>query len=73
LRDSLSAWREVVKHGAVVGISLTFMAVDLLGSIFWILSLTFKKKVEVLAAIAYSFIVVCPSPSTAQIYVFFAD
>src|SRR6266436_3805486 len=54
---------EIYKHGAVLGISLTFMAVDLLGGIFSILSLIFKNKVDVLAAVAYALVVVSPSPS----------
>jgi hypothetical protein len=36
------------------------MAVDLLGGIFSILSLIFKNKVDVLAAVAYSLVVVRP-------------
>ncbi|KAI0282984.1 hypothetical protein BC826DRAFT_961216 [Russula brevipes] len=49
------------KHRAVLGISLTFMAIDLLGGLFSILSLAFKHKVDVLAArraVAYSIVVI---------------
>jgi len=53
---------EIYKHGAVLGISLTFMAVDCLGGIFSILSLIFKSKFDVLAAVAYSLVVVRPRP-----------
>ncbi len=42
----------------MVGISLTFMAVDLLGGVFSILSLAFKSHFDVTAAVAYSLVVV---------------
>lgn len=54
----LPQFYEIYKHGAVFGISLTFMAVDLLGGVFSILSLIFKNKVDVPAAVAYSLVVV---------------
>jgi len=54
----LPQFYEIYKHGAVLGISLTFMFVDLLGGVFSILSLIFKKKVDALAAVAYSLVVV---------------
>ena len=56
---------EIYKHGAVLGISLTFMAVDCLGGVFSILSLIFKRQFDVLAAVSYSSVVV--RPPTAQI------
>ncbi|KAH9166035.1 hypothetical protein EDB89DRAFT_2006560 [Lactarius sanguifluus] len=49
---------EIYKHGAVIGISLTFMAVDLLGGIASILSLAFKSHFDTTAAIAYALVVV---------------
>lgn len=49
---------EIYKHGAVIGISLTFMAVDLLGAVFSILSLAFKNHIDVIAAVAYSLVAV---------------
>ncbi|KAI0288986.1 PQ loop repeat-domain-containing protein [Russula brevipes] len=49
---------EIYKYRAVLGISLTFMAIDLLGGVFSILSLAFKHQVDVLAAVAYSIVVV---------------
>jgi len=49
---------EIYKHRAVVGISITFMAIDLLGGIFSDLSLVFKSKFDVIAAMAYSLVVV---------------
>jgi len=51
---------EIHKHRAVLGISLLFMAIDLLGGVFSILSLVFKRQVDVLAAVAYSLVVVRP-------------
>jgi hypothetical protein len=58
--DHRPQFYEIYKHGAVLGISLTFMAVDLLGGVFSILSLIFKNKVDVTAAVAYSLVVVRP-------------
>jgi hypothetical protein len=58
---------EIYKHRAVLGISLTFMAIDLLGGIFSLLSLVFKRQVDVLAAVAYSLVVV-RSPFLYSIY-----
>ncbi|KAI9453020.1 PQ loop repeat-domain-containing protein [Lactarius psammicola] len=54
----LPQYYEIYKHGAVIGISLTFMAVDLLGGVFSILSLAFKSHFDVTAAVAYSLVVV---------------
>ena len=56
---------EIYKHRAVIGISLTFMAVDCLGGVFSILSLIFKRHVDVIAAVAYALVVV--RPPTARI------
>jgi hypothetical protein len=50
---------KIYKHGAVLGISLSFMAIDCLGSVFSILSLIFKRQVDVLAAVTYALVVVC--------------
>lgn len=49
---------EIHKYRVVMGISLTFMAIDLLGGIFSLLSLVFKRQFDVLAAVAYSLVVV---------------
>lgn len=54
----LPQYYEIYKHGAVIGISLTFMAVDLLGGVFSILSLAFKSHFDATAAVAYSLVVV---------------
>ncbi|KAI0308510.1 hypothetical protein OF83DRAFT_238377 [Amylostereum chailletii] len=48
---------EIYKHRAVVGISVTFMVVDLLGGVFSDLSLVFKEDFDVLASITYSLVV----------------
>ncbi|KDQ61337.1 hypothetical protein JAAARDRAFT_149976 [Jaapia argillacea MUCL 33604] len=49
---------EIWKHGEVIGISITFMTVDLLGGVFSDLSLAFKPKFDVIAGIAYTLVVV---------------
>ncbi|KAH9030189.1 PQ-loop-domain-containing protein [Lactarius hengduanensis] len=54
----LPQYYEIYKHGAVVGISLTFMAVDLLGGVASILSLAFKSHFDTTAAVAYALVVV---------------
>jgi hypothetical protein len=53
---------EIYKHGAVFGISLTFMAIDLLGGVFSIISLVFKHRVDPIAAVAYALVVVRLAP-----------
>ncbi|KAF8268698.1 hypothetical protein EI94DRAFT_1771495 [Lactarius quietus] len=54
----LPQYYEIYKHGAVIGISLTFMAVDLLGGVFSILSLVFKSYFDATAAVSYSLVVI---------------
>jgi len=49
---------EIWKHGEVIGISVAFMAVDLLGGVFSDLSLVFKKDPDVIATVTYSLVVV---------------
>ncbi|KAI0251721.1 PQ loop repeat-domain-containing protein [Lactifluus subvellereus] len=61
----LPQFYEIYKHGAVLGISLTFMAIDLLGGVFSILSLVFKHRVDAIAAVAYSLVVVRLAPAWA--------
>ncbi|KAH9025830.1 hypothetical protein EDB84DRAFT_1273369 [Lactarius hengduanensis] len=56
--DRRPQYYEIYKHGAVVGISLTFMAVDLLGGVASILSLAFKSHFDTTAAVAYALVVV---------------
>jgi hypothetical protein len=53
---------EIYKHGAVLGISLTFMAVDCLGGVFSILSLIFKCQFDGIAAVSYASVVVRSFP-----------
>jgi len=54
----LPQYYEIYKHRAVLGISLPFMFIDLLGGVFSILSLVFKRHIDVLAAVAYALVVV---------------
>ncbi|KAF8661298.1 hypothetical protein AX16_001397 [Volvariella volvacea WC 439] len=49
---------EIWKHKEVIGISITFMLIDLLGGGFSVLSLIFKENFDVLAGVAYSLVVV---------------
>ncbi|KAI0343012.1 PQ-loop-domain-containing protein [Trametopsis cervina] len=46
---------EIYQRGEVVGLSIPFMAVDCLGGIFSVLSLVFKTKMDIIAAITYGF------------------
>jgi hypothetical protein len=49
---------EIWKYGEVIGISITFMVIDLLGCVFSDLSLAFAAKVDVIPAVSYSLVVV---------------
>lgn len=49
---------EIWKHGEVIGISITFMAIDLLGGVFSDLSLIFKADFDIIAAVTYTLVVV---------------
>ena len=53
---------EIYKFGEVKGISMFFMAVDILGGVFSLLSLVFKEDFDVLAGVAYSLVVVSVAP-----------
>ncbi|KAK7677526.1 hypothetical protein QCA50_019532 [Cerrena zonata] len=53
----LHQYYEIYKHREVVGISITFMLVDLLGGIFSDLSLAFKARFDTIAAITYSLVI----------------
>jgi hypothetical protein len=44
-----------------MGISITFMIVDLLGGVFSDLSLAFKEDFDIIASIAYTLVVVSVS------------
>ncbi|CDO69633.1 hypothetical protein BN946_scf184851.g21 [Trametes cinnabarina] len=54
----LPQYWEIYKHKEVVGISVMFMFVDMLGGVFSDLSLAFKTQFDVIAAITYSLVVV---------------
>ena len=56
----LPQYWEIYKRREVIGISLLFMFVDMSGGVFSDLSLIFKQKFNVLAAIAYTLIIVSP-------------
>ena len=49
---------EIYKYKEVIGISILFMTVDLLGGVFNVLSLVFKGKFDVLAGTTYALVVV---------------
>lgn len=49
---------EIYKRGEVVGISIPFMTIDMLGGVFNDLSLAFKAQFNVIASITYSLVVV---------------
>ncbi|TFY54748.1 hypothetical protein EVG20_g9581 [Dentipellis fragilis] len=53
----LPQYYEIYKHRAVVGISISFMSIDLLGGVFSDLSLVFKEKFDVIAAVTYSLVI----------------
>ncbi|KAI0369152.1 PQ-loop-domain-containing protein [Pilatotrama ljubarskyi] len=54
----LPQYWEIYKHKEVVGISIVFMLVDMLGGIFSDLSLAFKQSFDVVASVTYSLVVV---------------
>ncbi|KAI0766684.1 PQ loop repeat-domain-containing protein [Trametes elegans] len=53
----LPQYYEIYKHKEVIGISLTFMAIDLLGGVFNDLSLAFASEFDVVAGVTYSLVV----------------
>ena len=53
---------EIYRRKEVVGISMTFMAVDIGGGVFSILSLAFKDKFDAIASITY-IVVIASHPS----------
>jgi len=54
----LPQYWEIYQRKEVVGISLPFIIVDLLGGVFSLLSLVFRPEFDVLAGVAYSLVVV---------------
>lgn len=57
---------EIWKHGEVIGISIPFMTVDMLGGVFNDLSLAFKSDFNVIASVTYSLVVVSVIPCFAN-------
>ena len=49
---------EIYKHKEVIGVSILFMVVDMMGGVFSDLSLAFKDKFDVVAGITYSLFIV---------------
>ena len=49
---------EIYKYKEVIGISILFISVDLLGGVFNDLSLVFKESFDVVAGVTYSLVVV---------------
>jgi len=49
---------KIYEHREVIGISITFMAIDLLGGVFSDLSLAFKESFDIVASVTYSLVVV---------------
>ncbi|KZT70733.1 hypothetical protein DAEQUDRAFT_764312 [Daedalea quercina L-15889] len=54
----LPQYYEIWKHKEVIGISILFMTVDMLGGVFNDLSLAFKSEFNVIASVTYSLVVV---------------
>ncbi|TRM60787.1 PQ loop repeat-domain-containing protein [Schizophyllum amplum] len=53
----LPQYWEIYKHKEVIGISIPFMLIDLLGGVFSDLSLAFAPKFDVIAGVTYSLVV----------------
>jgi hypothetical protein len=49
---------EIYKFKAVIGISLVFMAIDMLGGLLNNLSLVFAERFDILAALSYTLVIV---------------
>lgn len=49
---------EIIQRKEVIGISLPFLTIDVLGGLFSDLSLIFRDKFDVIAAIAYTLVIV---------------
>ncbi|KAF9462914.1 PQ loop repeat-domain-containing protein [Collybia nuda] len=54
----LPQYWEIIKRQEVIGISIPFLIIDILGGVFSDLSLVFREKFDVLAAIAYTLVIV---------------
>ncbi|KAI0687697.1 PQ-loop-domain-containing protein [Cerioporus squamosus] len=53
----LPQYYEIYKYKEVIGISILFMAVDMMGGVFSDLSLAFKDSFDVVAGVTYSLVV----------------
>ena len=49
---------EIYKYKEVIGISILFISVDLMGGVFNDLSLAFKEDFDIVAGVTYSLVVV---------------
>jgi len=49
---------EIWRLGEVIGISLVFMAIDIMGGVFSLLSLAFRRKFDVVASTTYIAVIV---------------
>lgn len=49
---------EIFKRREVIGISIPFMIIDILGGLFSDLSLVFREEFDVIAAVAYTLVIV---------------
>lgn len=58
----LPQYYEIYKRKEVIGISILFMLVDMLGGVFSDLSLVFKEEFDIIASITYSLVVVSQMP-----------
>jgi hypothetical protein len=54
----LPQYAEIIKRKEVVGISITFLTVDILGGLFSDLSLAFRDRFDVIAALSYTAVIV---------------
>nr|VWP02124.1 Cap60p [Ganoderma boninense] len=54
----LPQYYEIYKYKEVIGVSIMFMFVDMMGGVFSDLSLAFKDRFDVIAGVAYSLVVV---------------
>ncbi|KAJ3517762.1 hypothetical protein NLJ89_g311 [Agrocybe chaxingu] len=54
-------YREIYKYKEVIGISLVFISIDIMGGIFNNLSLAFKEEFDIIASVMYSAVVVLES------------
>ncbi|PIL25155.1 hypothetical protein GSI_13044 [Ganoderma sinense ZZ0214-1] len=54
----LPQYYEIYKYKEVIGVSLMFMFVDMMGGVFSDLSLAFKDRFDIVAGVAYSLVVV---------------